>query len=108
MNQPDLFIARGRRDEGMRRAGKSARKIDPEWIEKAYKLLMYFAATHPEPWLSEDFRAWAAGKIPSPPEPRAWGVPVFRAAKRGAIVKQGYGIANSSNRSPKPLWLIKQ
>jgi len=58
------------------------------------------------PFLAEQFVEYATkryGLLP-PPDGRAWGGPVRRAALAGKIRKVGYAPANTSNRSPKALW----
>jgi hypothetical protein len=84
------------RDEGMARAVEHADAIYPEWSDVALSLL----------------RTWCASRIgqqkmlPVPPDKRAWGAVMLRAAKAGYIEKVGYGACQAPNvhRSICTMW----
>jgi hypothetical protein len=76
------------------------------WHRAADKLLdEYLVATRcQENFLAEQFVAWAASRIEAPPDPRAWGPVIQRAAHKKKIIRVGYAPATTSNGSPKCLW----
>ena len=93
-----------RRDDGIRRAVEHADSVEPSWSDRAGAMLLQYAASR-EAWMAEDLREWAHARgLPSPPDGRAWGVVVRRAAAAGHIVKVGAGPARSSNLSLKHVW----
>lgn len=97
-------IAKRRRDDGIARAAAHADDVDPRWQTRAFRAVAIFARYHPA-FLAEDARGMAEREgLPSPPDARAWGAVMRLAARRGVIVADGYGPANSSNRSPKVKW----
>lgn len=97
--------ARQRRDRGVRRAGQKAEDKSAGWHDKAIKHLKTFVAQRRgAPFLTENFVKWAKFKVMPPPDGRAWGCVMQRACREGIVVKDGYGIAETSNQSPKVLW----
>jgi hypothetical protein len=95
-----------RRDDGMRRAVEHADAVEASWSARAHALLLEYAVLHGE-WMVEDLRDWTlVHGLPNPPDGRAWGAVVQRAARSGAIVRVGYAPAKSSNLSPKCLWVL--
>lgn len=107
MEQPSLLDwkqAESRRDDGMQRAVEHADDVKPYWSDMAMTWVLVYRDMHAE-FLAEDVRAYAhAGGLPGPPDGRAWGAVIRRAAKAGHIVKVGYAPAKTSNLSPKVLW----
>jgi hypothetical protein len=93
-----------RRDSGIARAVEHADREEPDWYSNAFRLLQRFLERHEGDFLAEDVVAWADGRIVHPPDARAWGGVIRRAAIAGLIRKNGYAPANTSNRSPKCLW----
>jgi len=80
-----------------------------DWSKRAYNLLMQFARLHHNPFLVEEARAYAElYGLEAPPDGRAWGHIVQTARRAQQIVSCGYGIAKSSNGSPKVLWKLKE
>jgi hypothetical protein len=80
-----------------------------EWSKQAYAYLMQFARLHHNPFLVEDVRAYAEKKgLTPPPDGRAWGHIVQTARRAKQITSCGFGIAKSSNGSPKVLWKLKE
>jgi len=78
------------RDVGMRRAADHANRAHGEWGEQAYGALRRFLAMlRPDEFTTEDVREWS-DTIPEPPDRRAWGHVMMRAARAGEIRKVGY------------------
>lgn len=104
----DFEAARRRRDEGARRAAEHAeRVVDPQWQTKAAEFFERVIAGVRGPFLAELVVAEAkAANFPLPPDGRAWGAVIQRAARAGKIVKVGYAPASTSNCSPKVLWRV--
>lgn len=103
----DFEAARRRRDEGAARAAEHAeRVVDPQWQQKASDFLMRVVdGMNGASFLAEQVVAEAkAANFPAPPDGRAWGAVIQRAARSGKIVKVGYAAASTSNCSPKVLW----
>jgi hypothetical protein len=90
--QQDLFaleIARALRDDGIERAQHHA---GFPWQLQADKVLrMYLAQPFPRTFTAEDVRDWGCrhGLISEPPDRRAWGGVLTRAAHTGQIRKVG-------------------
>lgn len=124
MTQPDLFqmpqsftrrgdsivpptareVAKERRDRGIGSATNHAAAISPDWSARALQWVRLYAVTH-ELFLAEDVRAEAeTDGFAVPPDARAWGGVMRRAAREGVIESHGYAPASSSNLSPKVLW----
>lgn len=111
MNQPQVdwigsaTAARRRRDRGMRRAGQKAEDKHAGWHDKAIKHLKKFVEQRRgAPFLAENFVKWATFKLDPPPDGRAWGGVMRRACSEGIVIKDGFGLAETSNHSPKVLW----
>lgn len=101
----DFTAAERRRDEGIQRAAEHADNESPGWTDVALLYLKQFLVNTSGPFLAEDVVAAAKvwGLI-EPPDGRAWGHVMRRAAKLGLVVKAGYAPAKTSNCSPKVLW----
>jgi hypothetical protein len=90
---------------GMTLAASHANREVDNWTGHAEQLFSLYAAMHPEGFLTEDVREWAAKLgFPPPPDGRAWGYIARRAAVSGRIRSIGYAKAKSSNNSAKVLW----
>lgn len=104
-DQPSLLDwAARRRADGMRRAVEHADIVQVGWSEAAMICLLDYADIIGRPFMVEEVRA--ASGLPAPPDGRAWGAVVQRAARSGAISRVGYAPAKSSNLSPKCLWVL--
>ncbi len=101
----DAVQAAERRDIGMASAAEHADAMAHDWTGRALEFFHEFAVNAKRPFLTEDVVSdWNANGFDAPPDGRAWGAVVRRAAKAGVISKVGYAPANTSNRSPKVLW----
>jgi hypothetical protein len=96
-----------RRDRGMAKASGHAESVSAHWNDDADRALRVFLRARDGGFLAEDFVAWTRWNrdIVQPPDGRAWGAVLNRAARAGLIRKLGYAPANTSNRSPKCLWV---
>jgi len=111
-DEPTLFdLSEGRRlrDEGMIRAASHANRITDDWQDKAYQILCEFVAkSDGQSFLAEDVRAYAINRhnLPHPPDNRAWGAPITKAAKAGLIVRIGYRQSRQKDchASPNTVW----
>ncbi len=104
---PSNAEACARRDDGIGRATLHAERTSPEWNAKADDALrVYLDEINGRNFLAEEFVAWArvCPGLPMPPDGRAWGGVIRRAACGHRIEKAGAAPANTSNRSLKPLW----
>lgn len=91
-----------RRDDGMRRAVDHADRVSHAWSVLAYQFVQHYLA-YDGPFLAEELvRAAYDYGIPEPPDARAWGAIMNRAARAGLIVKAGY--REDRYCSPKTLW----
>lgn len=108
MNEPTqldlLRQAQRRRDRGLARALSHAENLSLGWNIAADAALSRYLETITGTFLAEQFVAWARRVVGDPPDPRAWGGPIRRAAIAGMIQHIGYAPAASSNHSPKALW----
>jgi len=111
MKQPDLFLKDGEAAavDGMQRAVDHADDVEALWSTKAFGSLMAYAWAQTQPFLIEDARLWAHRHdgLPLPPDGRAWGAVVRKAARSRFIKRVGTGNAQSSNNSPKCLWVAR-
>lgn len=98
-----------RRDDGIARAVDHADRVSHAWSVLAYQTLIeYLNFTHNVvgddlAFLAEDFTGYALARhVPKPPDNRAFGAIIQRAARAGLIVKAGY--REDRYCSPKTLW----
>lgn len=91
---------------GAARAADHADRSDPLWRKIGHcRLLEYLLFLRdedgvPHTFTAEDFRAWAiAHSLPEPPDPRAFGNLVARAAKSGLIRDSGKRVRTSNRRA---------
>jgi hypothetical protein len=115
--QPDLFstsmnttkkIAEVLRDDGMRRAVDHADRVAPQWSEQALDAVRAFSLTR-DHITSEQVRQWAEKDgLSAPPDGRAWGAIMRRAAKEGLIRKIGWTTATDPkvHCNPVSLWEV--
>jgi hypothetical protein len=98
------------RDEGIDRAVAHADRVKPGWSQMAYEELKAFLIhTGLNEFTSEHVRDFAdAWGFQPPPEKRAWGGVMLRAARAGLIRKTGqYTTSMNANchNMPKALWV---
>lgn len=98
-DQLTLDFVRSRRDDGIERAAMSS---GAAWQDKALASVRDYAQSN-ELFLTESVR-FAVPQLDAPPDLRAWGQVMRRAAKEGICERVGFARAKSSNLSPKPLW----
>jgi hypothetical protein len=106
--QGKLDLSRALRDDGMQRAADHAEAVIPEWKELAYTRLLEFLGYHMGEFFSEDVRAFATGRgLPRPPDNRAWGHVMMRAARAGIIRKLRWDTAKDQkvHCNPVSVWI---
>ena len=102
----DAQAAINRRYTGISLSVEKADRERSGWSKRAYIALLKYLVKHKEPFLVESMREWAEQNnyIDAPENGRAWGSVVRHAVKKGVIGHAGYGLAKSSNLSPKVMW----
>jgi hypothetical protein len=96
-------IAREKAEQGMRRTLSAAERRTPGWGDIAYEFLRDYAK------VNERFTGWmvvrsAAERIPEPPNPKAWGSVIQKAARAGVIRKVGTTPDVHRHGNPIPVW----
>lgn len=100
--------AEAARDRGMSWAEVNANKDHHQWSEDAMSAVMMYCTAHPDSeFLTEDVRDFCESLdlAETPKNGKAWGPIMRKAATLGIVRKVGYGLARSSNCSPKVLWM---
>jgi len=103
----DLFTGVQLRDEGIERTLTHADRVIENWQEKAYKFLLRYVDNNKDyQFMAEDIRKESDGIVPEPPNSRAWGGIIVRAAKAGIIKRVGYKKVKNSKAhcTPAALW----
>ena len=104
------------RDEGMRQAVEHADAVHGNWSERAmdmlkdYLELLRYGLGEGQQFTSEMVREYAEQMgLPDPPDKRAWGAVMVKAARAGLIVKKGWTTSRNPkvHCSPTSLWEIK-
>lgn len=95
--------AREAAEEGMQRVLDLAERATPGWAELAYAFVCDYAKTR------ERFTGWMMVQdsrhvVPPPPNPKAWGPVILRAARRGVIRKVGHTPDVNRHGNPIPVW----
>ena len=89
----------------------SAAHAGKEWQDQAVAAARLFVRWNEknygnEPFTMEELREWCALRIDDPPDLRSWGAVTRRLKSEGVITPTGfYAKAQSSNLSPKPLYV---
>lgn len=109
MMTPDVQAERIARDAGMATAAAHADRVTPGWSQTAYEFFVGWVATKPRyfKFMAEDVRAVAnTAGIEAPPDARAWGAVVTRAARERVIRRVGYGPQRAAgcHMAPKSIW----
>ncbi len=97
------------RDAGMQQAIDHADSEAPAWGERAFRFVKAFATMNLR-ITSEGARKYAERcGLPFPPDKRAWGAVMIRAARAGLIAKIGYTTALDPkvHCNPVTLWESK-
>ena len=99
------------RDEGIQRAIDHADRVESEWSDRAYGMLVRYARQKGSgaKITSEAVRNHAEWfGLPTPPDKRAWGAVILRAARAGVIHKAGWTTANDPkvHCNPVSLWQV--
>ena len=100
-----------RRDEGMAAAVAHADRVVPSWGDKANAALRAFVAASPGVrFIAMDVRDYAEVRgLAEPPDNRAWGYIMRKAALAGLIRKVGYAASPDPARhcGIATLWEVK-
>lgn len=99
-------LARTLRDEGMARSADHAERVNPGWQDRAVSFIRSYAITH-EQFMCEGARRYAEARgIGSPPDKRAWGTAMIKAAKASIVKKVGLAYATDPkvHMNPASLW----
>lgn len=93
------------RDKAIESAIQHADRVIEEWSVRAYQFLLEFIKQN-EILTAEDVRLASREKIEDPPDKRAWGGIILRAAKSGLITRIGYGKAKNplAHCRPTAIW----
>ena len=90
MNEASLAFGRAQGRAGMERAAAGAERVHPEWLDAAYSYLLWYAERH------RIFSGWmvvhstlGVKAFPQPPNTKAWGSVLARAAKAGILERVG-------------------
>lgn len=100
------------RDEGMAKAAAHADRLHEAWQERAMGFLKEFsircwASASQHNFTAEDVYDYAERYgLPRPPDRRAWGAVMTKAAKQGIIRKVGYGVSArpECHNRPVTMW----
>lgn len=92
--------------ERQRAAEAATAAAGADWHWQAQGVVLAFAKDHPSGWLTEEVVAHAGtyALLPQPPDRRAWGSVVSGLARRGLLVRCGFG--TDGYGSPKPMWKL--
>lgn len=96
--------AKTRREQGIVSSILHADRENRDWADAAFAALIEYAVEQgEEPFTIEKFREHAVKEmgLPPPPDGRAFGGITVRAIRRGILRRVDFGIAHSSNNSPK-------
>lgn len=107
--QLDIFKAGENRDKGIEQARKHADLVEPGWSERAILLLLDYMAEAGGSFMVEDVRKYAQDKnfLP-PPDERAWGHVIRRAAASGYVEAVGFGKTKNKQGHCHPAAIWRQ
>jgi hypothetical protein len=103
-------LARRLRDDGIKRAVEHANKVAVNWSDRAHAHLLFFLLpkSRGAEFTCEQVREYAeAHGIDKPPDKRAWGHVMKRAAREGYAVKNGKYVEATDPKvhcSPAAVW----
>ena len=104
-----MLDAEKSRDLGINRAAANAGQA---WSDDAYRCLQIFIRyAGPEVTFMAEEARWYAHEgmeLDQPPDPRAWGHVMLRAAKAGLLQRDGYAPSSAASRhkGPATVWRI--
>jgi hypothetical protein len=93
-----------RRDAAMTSVTVHAEGKSPGWTAAALAWIEKYAETHAFFISEECTQAAIAAGVPIPHDLRGWGSLYPKAARKGVIIKDGYGTSKRRNLSPTPMW----
>jgi hypothetical protein len=98
--------ARREAQEGIDRAVEAADREVASWSDNALAWVKLYATLNRGKRVigADIVQASIAHKIIQPPNPKAWGGPIQRAARAGYIVKVGTAPDPNRHTNPVPLW----
>ena len=90
--------------EAITAAVAHADRVHSGWSDEAYALLLQYMAAN-QRFKAEDVRNYAhkTRGLPNPPDPRAWGGVIQRAAREGRIMKACYVASNNEQAHHRPV-----
>lgn len=102
--QMNLFSGEQLRDRGIKMAVDHANAVVESWSDIAYRFLLNYNPG--VPFMGEDVRNASFGIVPEPPDLRAWGGTLRRAATAGIITRVGYGNVKNpkAHAHPTTIW----
>lgn len=106
MTDTAMDFAKAQRDAGITRAVSNAEGKTPGWSDLALAWIRLYAYEHRgEKFIGRDIvlASRNAGVI-QPPNDKAWGGPMMRAARAGVIRKVGTAPDPNRHCNPVPLW----
>ena len=85
--------------------------IPHQWSDRAYVFLLDYIKSrdfYNREFMTEDVRVASESELPAPPDKRAWGGIVRRAAKAGLIERIGYSHVKNfkAHRTPAAVWRV--
>lgn len=106
-SQAEMF-----RDDGIKRAVDHADKVHESWSDKAFDLLKDYVSLigKDSQCTSEMVRHYAESHgLPHPPDKRAWGAVMLKAARANLLFKKGWTTATDPkvHCNPVSLWGVK-
>ena len=107
MSPLDAATGRALRDSGINAALNNADNTHDQWSDRAYGFLLDYIKSNRE-FMTEDVRVASESELPAPPDKRAWGGIVVRAAKAGLIQKIGFSHVKNvkAHRTPATVWRV--
>jgi len=105
--QIDMFSAEYLRDAGIRYAMDHADYHIDNWSGKAFEFLKQFIQENKE-FMAEEVRIASKNIVAEPPNNRAWGGVIVRAARQGLIKRKGFRNVTNTNAhcTPATLWEV--
>lgn len=96
-----------KRDIGISRAKNNAERQSPGWSETAYNFFINYAKNIGKPFMCNDVVLASEGKIPQPPNLKAWGGVSRKVIKSGLVVCIGFAKGSNPAHHCNPRNLYK-